>query len=139
MIAVSSRWRVAAEPAPDRVVALAATLNIPPLLARLLVQRGYGLPDAAKAFLRPSLKALSDPYGIPDMAVAVELVANALRDHRAIMVHGDYDVDGQCATTLLTRVLQTAGARVVPFVPHRILPPDGSGRFNDPLPPIDRR
>ncbi|MBI4503096.1 MAG: single-stranded-DNA-specific exonuclease RecJ [Gemmatimonadetes bacterium] len=120
MIRLSSRWRVAAEPAADRVAALAVSLTIPPLLARLLVQRGYDLPNAAKTFLRPSLDALTDPFAIRDMDVAVDLVASAVRSRRTIMVHGDYDVDGQCATALLTRVLRAAGASVVPFVPHRI-------------------
>jgi len=73
VIAVGSRWRVANEPAADQVEALAAALNLPPLLARLLVQRGYGLPDAAKAFLRPSLQALSDPLAMLPTASSVDL------------------------------------------------------------------
>jgi len=54
------------------------------------------------------------------MREAVEAITHAIRDGRRILVHGDYDVDGQCATALLTRALRRAGADVVPFVPHRI-------------------
>ena len=54
------------------------------------------------------------------MAEAVDAVAAAVRAGGTIMVHGDYDVDGQCATALLTRALHAAGADVVPFVPHRL-------------------
>src|SRR5881394_3592348 len=54
------------------------------------------------------------------MEVAVELVARAVREQRPILVHGDYDVDGQCASAMLTRILRSAGATVFPFVPHRI-------------------
>jgi single-stranded-DNA-specific exonuclease len=120
VIALSSRWRLATEPPAEAVDALAAALHIPPLLARLLVQRGHTVPDAAKAFLRPSLDTLLDPRVLPDMDKAVELVAGAVRAGQTILVHGDYDVDGQCGTTLLTRVLRAAGAKVVPFVPHRM-------------------
>ena len=43
-----------------------------------------------------------------------------MRAGGTILVHGDYDVDGQCATALLTRALREAGADVVGFVPHRL-------------------
>src|SRR6266516_2153085 len=52
--------------------------------------------------------------------LAVELLARAVREKRPILVHGDYDVDGQCAAAMLTRVLRSAGGTVHPFVPHRI-------------------
>ena len=54
------------------------------------------------------------------MAEAVEAISSAVRAGGTIMVHGDYDVDGQCATAVLTRALRAAGADVVPFVPHRL-------------------
>jgi len=114
------RWRI--EPAPDdgAVRALAADLTVPPAFARLLVQRGYGTPEAARRFLRPSREHLHDPFGLPDMERAVERLARAVRTGETVFVHGDYDVDGQCATTILTRILRSAGGRAVPFVPHRV-------------------
>jgi len=115
-----SRWVVAAEPAPDAVRRLAEALRVPPTLARLLAQRGYDTAEAAKTFLRPTLSALSDPMDLPDMAPAVAAVAEAVRGGAPILVHGDYDVDGQCGTALLTRVLRAAGATVVPFLPNRM-------------------
>src|SRR5688572_18536751 len=54
------------------------------------------------------------------MAEAVDAVTATVRAGGTIMVHGDYDVDGQCATAVLTRALRAAGADVVPFVPHRL-------------------
>ncbi|HET7296015.1 MAG TPA: single-stranded-DNA-specific exonuclease RecJ, partial [Gemmatimonadales bacterium] len=86
----------------------------------ILVQRGLGAPEHAKAFLRPDLERLSDPLAWADMPKAVALVAAAVRDGTPILVHGDYDVDGQCAAALLTRVLSSVGARVHAFVPHRL-------------------
>lgn len=120
MIALASRWRVAAPPDANEVAALTGGLKLPPVLARLLVQRGFGAPEDARAFLRPSLETLSDPFAMRDMDVAVRLVGETIGAGQAILVHGDYDVDGQCGTTLLTRVLRAAGATAVPFVPHRM-------------------
>ncbi len=114
------RLVVRAPPDPERTRALAVSLAIPEPLAALLVQRGLGDPDAAKAFLRPELERLSDPLVWADMGEAVAVIARAVRGGSPILVHGDYDVDGQCAAALLTRVLRTAGATVEAFVPHRL-------------------
>jgi single-stranded-DNA-specific exonuclease len=114
------RWRLA--PAPDHAAAgaLADALNLPPPLAALLVQRGHATPELARAFLRPDLATLSDPFTLAGMAEAVDVIVGAVRDGRSILVHGDYDVDGQCATALLVRTLAAAGASVHGFVPNRI-------------------
>lgn len=117
---ISARWSVAARPDPSLTTALAADLSIPEALAAILVQRGLAAPELAKAFLRPDLDRLSDPRAWAGMARATELIAVAVRSGAPILVHGDYDVDGQCATALLTRVLHAAGARVHAFVPHRL-------------------
>ncbi len=116
----SPRWIVTAAADPSATQALAAELGIPEPLAAILVQRGIASPDLAKAFLRPDLERLSDPRSWADMSVALELLARAVREKRPILVHGDYDVDGQCAAAMLTRILRSAGATVHPFVPHRI-------------------
>lgn len=117
---IPARWSVAAPPDPARTVALAAALTIPEPLAALLVQRGYGAPDVAKAFLRPDLERLSDPFAWADIGPAVDAVTRAVRAGEPILVHGDYDVDGQCGAALLTRVLRAAGARAHAFVPNRL-------------------
>lgn len=114
------RWVVEPPPAPGAVEAVASALGIQRALASLLVQRGLTAPDQARRFLRPSLDELADPLSLAGLAEAVAAVADAVRRGRPILVHGDYDVDGQCGTALLTRVLRLAGARVTPFLPHRI-------------------
>src|SRR5687768_18230562 len=48
-----------------------------------------------------------------------EVIVRSVRAGERIMVHGDYDVDGQCSSALLTRALRVAGAHVGPFLPHR--------------------
>jgi single-stranded-DNA-specific exonuclease len=120
MTMVLPRW--ALEPLPDTAAAreLAATLSIPEALAALMVQRGFGTSEQARAFLRPSLSDLSDPFSWAGMDQAVETVAAAVRSGRTFLGHGDYDVDGQCSSAVLTRALRVAGAKVEPFVPHRL-------------------
>jgi single-stranded-DNA-specific exonuclease len=107
-------------PVPAAVDALARALSVPPALAALLLQRGVSEVDAARRFLDPSLDDLGDPFALGGMRSAVTAIAAAIRRGTTILVHGDYDVDGQCATALLTRVLRHAGGTVEPFVPHRM-------------------
>ncbi|MGE5143457.1 MAG: single-stranded-DNA-specific exonuclease RecJ, partial [Acidobacteriota bacterium] len=114
------RWSVARPPDPGLVGELSSALSIPEALASLLVLRGYGSAGDARAFLRPNLTGLSDPMTWADMPEAVAAVQGAVRRGEPILVHGDYDVDGQCAAALLTRVLREAGALAHAFVPHRV-------------------
>lgn len=107
-------------PDPEAVRALAAALGAPEPLAALLVQRGLISPPHVRAFLRPELDALADPLTLAGMTDAVDTIVATIRRGETILVHGDYDVDGQCATALLTRFLRLAGATVHPFVPHRL-------------------
>jgi single-stranded-DNA-specific exonuclease len=124
MVSVSSapvlRWRIVPQPDPIQVRSLATALNLPDALAGLLVQRGHTTDEAARRFLRPALAELSDPHALAGMAEAVEAIVGTIRAGGRIMVHGDYDVDGQCASALLTRALRVAGADAFPFVPHRL-------------------
>ncbi|MES2306045.1 MAG: single-stranded-DNA-specific exonuclease RecJ [Gemmatimonadota bacterium] len=117
---MAPRWRLA--PAPDGEAArtLATALSLPMPLAALLVQRGLGGIDIARSFLRPPLDSLADPYRLTGMSAAVEVISTAVRANVPILVHGDYDVDGQCAAALLTRALRAGDAIVHPFVPHRL-------------------
>ncbi len=114
------RWVVASRPDHAAVRALAECLHLPQALAALLVQRGQSEPEAARRYLRPSLDQLTDPFALLGMSDAVDAVAATVRAGGSILVHGDYDVDGQCATALLTRALRAAKADVVPFLPHRL-------------------
>jgi single-stranded-DNA-specific exonuclease len=114
------RWVVSPAPAASAVRELAAGLHLPEALAGILVQRGYGAPDDARRFLRPSLAELSDPLALQDMDRAVALIVAAVKSKVPILVHGDFDVDGQCASALLTRALRLAGGEAMAFVPHRL-------------------
>jgi len=99
---------------------LAQALGLPLPLAALLVQRGYHTPEAVRTFLRPPLESLADPMRLAGMSAAVGVIVDVVRRGQRILVHGDYDVDGQCAAAVLTRALRMAGADVHAFLPHRI-------------------
>src|SRR6476646_5116276 len=115
-----ARWILPTPPDEDAVSALAEALSLPEMVTRLLLIRGYVTADDAKLFLRPKLDRLHDPMGFLSMDKAVERLARAIRDEELVFVHGDYDVDGICSTTILTRTIRHLGGQATPFIPRRI-------------------
>jgi single-stranded-DNA-specific exonuclease len=107
------------------VTNLAAAINVAPIVARLLCQRGLSDPEHATRFLNPSLDQLHDPMLLADMRVAVDRILGALERRERIAIHGDYDVDGITSTVILRRTLELLGADVVHFIPERLR--DGYG------------
>jgi single-stranded-DNA-specific exonuclease len=92
------RWVVDRPPADAVVRALSEGLGVAPALAALLARRGLESAEAARRFLRPALDALADPASLAGIPEAVDAITRAVRGGTGILVHGDYDVDGQCAT-----------------------------------------
>lgn len=105
---------------PGQVRQLAEELNIPPLVAQVLVARGCRDGDDAAVFLGGKLTDLHAPESLPGVADAAERVLRAVADGRRITVYGDYDVDGVTATALLWHCLRLAGAQVDYYIPHRL-------------------
>ncbi|MDQ6737617.1 MAG: single-stranded-DNA-specific exonuclease RecJ [Gemmatimonadota bacterium] len=99
---------------------LASELGVDTSVARLLLQRGYSDPESAKRFLRPRLDQLHDASSMLSLDVAVERLVRVIRGGELVMIHGDYDVDGICSTTLLVRAIRGFGGNVVPFIPNRM-------------------
>ncbi|MCQ2344752.1 MAG: single-stranded-DNA-specific exonuclease RecJ [Paludibacteraceae bacterium] len=85
---------------------IANALGISPVMAKLLVQRGISTFDEAKAFFRPELSQLHDPFLIKDMDKAVARLNKALQKKENILIYGDYDVDGTTAVALVYKFLQ---------------------------------
>jgi single-stranded-DNA-specific exonuclease len=110
-------WTI--RPCPHRQAsALVRELGLSEITASVLVRRGYGDPEEARAFLAGELP-LHDPYLLGDMQVAVEHIRAAVAAGKRICVHGDYDVDGICATVLAVFVLRELGAEVEWHLPSR--------------------
>lgn len=99
---------------------LTEELHLPPLISNLLVARGFSGVEDARNYLRPRMEQLHPPLAMRGMADAVDRLSAAVRAGETILVHGDYDVDGMCSTTILVRTLRHLGARAIPFAPHRI-------------------
>ncbi len=116
-----ARWILPEAPDPVTVRALSAELQLPEPICRLLALRGFTPADTAKRYLRPRLEQLLPPEQLRDLARAVDRLARAVRGGETILVHGDYDVDGMCSTTLMTRALRLLGGTVVPFIPQRLV------------------
>jgi len=99
----------------------AEQFKISPLVARLLIQRGYAESAHARRFLSSSLREdLPSPFEMIDMDPAVHRLIQALRKSEQIGVWGDYDVDGTTGAAVLVTFLREIGADPIYYVPHRI-------------------
>lgn len=101
------------------MAALARSLQVPPALAALLWSRG--LRDAAPDHLTPPLVLSPNPA----LKAAAERLAQAVKERKRILIHGDYDADGISGTAILVLGLRELGANVASFVPNRLT--DGYG------------
>ncbi len=97
---------------------LEEALELGEITASILVRRGYSNVEAARRFVRGEIEP-HDPFLLGDMAVAVEKIRAAIAAGRRICVHGDYDVDGICATSLAVLTLRELGADVEWHLPSR--------------------
>jgi len=98
---------------------LGEKLNISPILARLLIQRGITTESAAKRFFHPQLSDLINPFLMKDMDVAVDRLNDAMGRKERIMVYGDYDVDGCTAVALVYKFLQQFYSNIEYYIPDR--------------------
>lgn len=104
----------------NAALALAQQTGLHPLVARLLVQRGFAALDEAGKFLTPRLEYLPDPSELKDMDAAVARIIHAIDHAESIAIFGDYDVDGTCATALLARYFRQLGITPFLYIPHRL-------------------
>lgn len=114
-----------------RVTDLSRDLRVSPVLAQVLVARGYERPEAATTFLTTKLGDLHEPELLPGVSDAADRIVAALKAGRRITIYGDYDVDGVTSISLLTHVLKLAGAKVDYYIPHRL--DEGYGLNSDAL------
>ncbi len=114
------RWRLGQ--INDALVGkLAGELDILPLTARLLVNRGIEDAGAASGFLTPSLKDLHDPFLFKDMEKAAQRVCRAVMEREKIAVYGDYDVDGATSAAVAYLFFKEIGVDVICYIPDRAL------------------
>jgi len=100
-------------------------LNLPPIIAQALIQRGFSTPEAVQAFLEPFSHQESSPFDLPEMGAALERILFSIRNNEPICVWGDFDVDGQTSTALLVQTLRELGADVTYHIPIRAVSSHG--------------
>ena len=113
------RWTLKPKPETKKLEALQKALQIDEVLAILLLQRGVETYEDAKAFFRPSLDNLHDPYLMKDMDKAVARIEKAIANKENILVYGDYDVDGTTAVALMSSYLKSKYNLVYTYIPNR--------------------
>ncbi|MEJ2208802.1 MAG: single-stranded-DNA-specific exonuclease RecJ, partial [Anaerolineae bacterium] len=112
----SRRWQTA--PPVDQEH-LARFAGLSPLVVQLLHNRGIQDRGEAEDFLAGRFRA-DNPFHLAGMSEAVTRLRHAIRDGEQIAVYGDFDTDGVTATALLVQTLKALGARVEPYIPHRV-------------------
>lgn len=112
------RWKIQKHD-HDAAKRLAAELSVSPLLAALLIARGFDTAETANKFLNPSLEDLHEPLLMLGMQEASERILKAIDEKEKILIWGDYDVDGTTGTTLLRSVIKTLGGESVFHIPNR--------------------
>jgi single-stranded-DNA-specific exonuclease len=100
--------------------ALSAAIGGHPIVSELLSRRGLTTLEAAQAFLDPDRYSPAPPTDLPDLEVAAERLYRAITRSEKIAVWGDFDADGQTATTLLVSLLRDLKADVMFYIPQRL-------------------
>ncbi|MCQ2155828.1 MAG: DHH family phosphoesterase, partial [Bacteroidales bacterium] len=114
-----NKWIIQPEADPEKVERLSTEVGIDKVLAELLVKRGVETFEQARAFFRPSLDNLHDPFLMKDMDVAVERLRRAITSGEKILVYGDYDVDGTTAVALMYSFIRRFTEKVDFYIPDR--------------------
>lgn len=113
------RWTIKTKPDPQKIKHLIDVLNVDEITATLLLQRGITTFDQARAFFRPNLDDLHDPYLMKDMHKAVDRIETAIQNQENILVFGDYDVDGTTAVSLVSSYLKKIYPNIATYIPDR--------------------
>ncbi|AEI50209.1 single-stranded-DNA-specific exonuclease RecJ [Runella slithyformis DSM 19594] len=120
----TKRWTYRQTLTPDQQAqadALAASINVNPFLGRLLVQRGITTFETAKAFFRPAMEHLHDPFLMKNMDKAVARLLQAFEHKEKIIIYGDYDVDGATSVAMFYGFLKKYYPFIEYYIPDRYI------------------
>lgn len=90
-----------------------------PVFRQILHGRGVTRQSQLAPWLETELDRAPDPFLLKDVAIACDLIAEAVRDGARIAIYGDYDADGVTACVTLARGLRAVGADVITYIPNR--------------------
>jgi single-stranded-DNA-specific exonuclease len=119
------RWTEPAVVDEDQISSISNSFDISPVLAGILIRRGYSEPEEIRQFLHLDISSSNDPFLMKDMDVAVKRIVTAVEKGERVLIYGDYDVDGLTSAALLVRVLGYLGLPVHHHIPNRLS--DGYG------------
>ena len=118
---MEKRW-VELEKADAQIVEkLSKDLNVDEILANMMAKRGISSFEQAKAFFRPDLNLLHDPFLMKDMPQAIERIEKAIKNKEHILVYGDYDVDGTTSVALTYSFFKEIHPNINYYIPDRYL------------------
>jgi single-stranded-DNA-specific exonuclease len=116
---VTRAWRIKETGYTDDVRQLSEQLSVSPVISTLLIQRGIRTFEQARAFFRPELTGLYDPFLMRDMDKAVERLEAAFRNKEKILVYGDYDVDGTTSVAMVFSFIRRYHENADYYIPDR--------------------
>ena len=118
---LKKQWNHSSNDDLEKAKHLSDEWRMHPLVADILLSRGFKTQKDIQSFLEPSLNNLIDPFQFRHMNLAVELLQDAILNNRRIIILGDYDVDGITATALVLDFLKACGAgKLDYFIPNRL-------------------
>ncbi|CAN5427205.1 hypothetical protein BH10ACI1_BH10ACI1_18810 [soil metagenome] len=112
------RWKIQKHDR-EQIIPLSQALKVSPLIAALLISRGFETEEKAFKFLNPSYDDLHEPNLLKDMQKSVERILFAIENQEKILIWGDYDVDGTTGTVVLRKALEILGGQTGFHVPNR--------------------
>lgn len=118
MLKSKRRWRIQ-QTNHELIEQFVTTLEITPLIASLLINRGITTIESAEQFLKIDQEPFHDPFLLDGMDKTVERIRQAVEQHEKIMIFGDYDADGVSSTSVLLSALTLLGAEVDFYIPNR--------------------
>ncbi|MDS1030011.1 single-stranded-DNA-specific exonuclease RecJ [Bacillota bacterium LX-D] len=119
MFLIPKEWEFV-EPDGDLCKHLSHELNIPSIVAQILINRGIKTIAEAQKLFYPAFTDLTTPDQLPDMQKAVKRINTAIKQRKRIIVYGDYDVDGITSTALMVTTLHSLGGNVDYYIPNRL-------------------
>lgn len=115
---MNKRWNILKHDR-EKLIPISQALKVSPLIAALLVSRGFDTEESVAKFLKPSTADLHEPNLLKDLEKSVKRIFQAIENQEKILIWGDYDVDGTTGTVVLRKALEILGAKTGFHVPHR--------------------
>ena len=112
-------WVIKEQGNAGEIDSLQRSLGVSRPVSCLLAQRGIKTFEEAKAFFRPDLNNLHDPFLMKDMDKAVERIQRAVKSNEALLIYGDYDVDGTTSVAMVYSYLKKYFKNIDYYIPNR--------------------